>query len=324
MAALSGFRKLFHSSASSLALYGQSLSSAKFLPAVQRFYTTYHSDGASISLNNGLPMITLPLPSRREACQFTLRPLSDTVGDFIYSVQDEDGGVERVAVYTKEGTRIAASTTVDMLVQEDFDVVVNDTRYRVAIPDTIKSSIDGVQGLSDVKTMVHKLYTSLNVDQHQLNKKRELEGQIEDLKSDLAPLEREFESILTKSKRQTNGLLWLGLGAMGIQFGFFARLTWYEYSWDIMEPVTYFVTYGTLMVMYAYFVLTRQEYTYPDAKDRMQLFGLYRAAKKSKFDVEKYNQLKEAIASVDGELQKLKDPLQLNLPTVQNRHGNDQ
>ena len=45
---------------------------------------------------------------------------------------------------------------------------------------------------------------------------------------------------------------------MAWQFGFLARLTWWEYSWDIMEPVTYFVTYGTSLIMYAYFVLTRE------------------------------------------------------------------
>ena len=45
---------------------------------------------------------------------------------------------------------------------------------------------------------------------------------------------------------------------MGLQFGFLARLTWWEYSWDIMEPVTYFVTYGTAMAMYAYHLLTIQ------------------------------------------------------------------
>jgi hypothetical protein len=32
-----------------------------------------------------------------------------------------------------------------------------------------------------------------------------------------------------------------------VQFGLLARLTWWEYSWDIMEPITYFVTYGTSM-----------------------------------------------------------------------------
>ena len=45
---------------------------------------------------------------------------------------------------------------------------------------------------------------------------------------------------------------------MGLQFGVLARLTWWEYSWDIMEPVTYFVTYGTTIAMYAYYVCTKQ------------------------------------------------------------------
>ena len=45
---------------------------------------------------------------------------------------------------------------------------------------------------------------------------------------------------------------------MSLQFGVLARLTWWEYSWDIMEPVTYFITYGTSTAMFAYFVLTRQ------------------------------------------------------------------
>lgn len=45
---------------------------------------------------------------------------------------------------------------------------------------------------------------------------------------------------------------------MGLQFGLLARLTWWEYSWDIMEPVTYFVGYGTAIAMYAYYVITRQ------------------------------------------------------------------
>ena len=23
------------------------------------------------------------------------------------------------------------------------------------------------------------------------------------------------------------------------------RLTWYEYSWDVMEPISYFISFGT-------------------------------------------------------------------------------
>ena len=69
---------------------------------------------------------------------------------------------------------------------------------------------------------------------------------------------------------------------MSVQFGVLARLTWWEYSWDIMEPVTYFVTYGTAIIAYSYFVLTKQEYMYNDVG--MYIFhctgiGLYTAPK---------------------------------------------
>jgi hypothetical protein len=61
-----------------------------------------------------------------------------------------------------------------------------------------------------------------------------------------------------KAKKRTSTGAWVGLALMGVQFGFLARLTWWEYSWDIMEPVTYFITYGTTIAMYAYFVLTKR------------------------------------------------------------------
>lgn len=44
--------------------------------------------------------------------------------------------------------------------------------------------------MGDVRQLVNKLYMALNVDQHQVMKERDIVAQIEDLKSQLAPLEK--------------------------------------------------------------------------------------------------------------------------------------
>lgn len=49
----------------------------------------------------------------------------------------------------------------------------------------------------------------------------------------------------SRASNRANYVMWAGLAYMGFQFGLLARLTWWEYSWDIVEPITYFVTYGT-------------------------------------------------------------------------------
>jgi hypothetical protein len=41
-----------------------------------------------------------------------------------------------------------------------------------------------------------------------------------------------------------------------------ARLTWWEFSWDIMEPVTYILTFSTAVIGFVYFVVTQSDYTY--------------------------------------------------------------
>ncbi len=92
----------------------------------------------------------------------------------------------------------------------------------------------------------------------QLSKERELRGRLENAMTELAPIEAQSQALVKKSTGRSNMAVWGGMAFMSLQFGFFARLTWWEYSWDIMEPVTYFATYATSMAMFAYFVITRQ------------------------------------------------------------------
>ena len=187
---------------------------------------------------------------------------------------------------------------------------------------------------------------------------QELAQELEQLQEKLEPLEQQRREIIQHAEERTNMMTWVGLGLMSVssaedctrdwtetsvqvQFGILARLTWWEYSWDIMEPVTYFVTYGTAMAGYAYFVLTRQEFLYPDATDRQRLVGFHKKAKKHRWDVEEYNRIKQVrsptsgrpsillstfsphlrhstvqgIAALEADLRTVRDPLQLHLPS---------
>uniref|UniRef100_A0A3Q0RKB6 Calcium uniporter protein n=1 Tax=Amphilophus citrinellus TaxID=61819 RepID=A0A3Q0RKB6_AMPCI len=219
--------------------------------------------------------------------------------------------------FSSDGARVASSTGIDILLLDDFKLVINDTTHLVRPPRRELLPHEEAERLNDVKFLVQQLYTTLRIEEHQLSKERELIGRLEDLNSQLRPLEKVKEELSKKAERRTTWVLWGGMAYMATQFGILARLTWWEYSWDIMEPVTYFITYGTAMAMYAYFVLTRQEYVYPDARDRQYLLFFHKGVKRTRFDIEKYNKLKDDIAEVELDLKRLRDPLQLQLPIQQ-------
>ncbi|KAJ8022999.1 Calcium uniporter protein, mitochondrial [Holothuria leucospilota] len=265
-------------------------------------------------LQNGLPTILVPLPSKQETCQFTLKPVTETVGDFLNNVKSEDGGVERVSLYSEDDIIIARSTSIDVLMRKPFKLRINDNRYIVHPPDLGQLSSEDLQAFSDVKSMIYQLYSTLHVEEHQLQREKDLRKKMEKIQSELQPLEELKQELDQKAASRTNFLVWGGLGYMGFQFGLLARLTWWEYSWDIVEPITYFVTYGTALAMYAYYVLTRQEYLFPDARDRQYLLFFHKYAKRKQMDVEKYNKLKYQMAQVELDLERLHDPLSLNLP----------
>lgn len=96
-------------------------------------FVVFVSD-VSVEYYRGLPQVTVPLPSRRERCRFTLRPISNTVGDFLEMLKNEDPGIDRAAALTTDGTRIASSNTIEALLEDDFLLVINDCCYNVQTP----------------------------------------------------------------------------------------------------------------------------------------------------------------------------------------------
>jgi len=241
-----------------------------------------------------------------------MRPITNNVGDLIQQIRQEDHGIDRVVLTTTDGVRIAASNTIESLMENDFHLVINDVVHRVDTPPRERMSQEEMERLSDVQNLVMQLYEALHVNEHQLKKERQLLTQLEQLHTQLLPLEEKKSQLVTDAEKRTDMLTWVGLGLMGVQFGALARLTWWEYSWDIMEPVTYFVTYGTSIAIFAYYTLTKQEYILNDVRDREFLLYFHKKAKKVGLDVAKYNELKDSVARIEADLKRLRDPLRIH------------
>lgn len=266
--------------------------------------------------SNGLPVINILLPSRLEACQFTLRPITSNVGDFIQDLKNEDKGIDRAHLYTTDGKRIAASTQIGTLLHDNFVLMINDQRFKVVPPslDGIPSSSESIDKLATAKSLISTLYSRLNIEEHQVKNQENLKNKLESLKAEILPLQKIRDQCEHRAVLRTKLSLVGGMVAMAAQYGVLARLTWWEYSWDIMEPVTYFITAGYAIAGYGYFLLTQQEYIYPAARDRVYLRFFYKQAKKQNFNVEKYNELVKEIERTEASLRRLRDPLELHLP----------
>ncbi|XP_032190880.1 calcium uniporter regulatory subunit MCUb, mitochondrial-like [Mustela erminea] len=167
--------------------------------------------------------------------------------------------VKMAAIFTADGSEISASTLMDILLMNDFKLVINKITYDVQCP-----------------------------------KKEKL-------------------SIKPRSEAKTSGLLWTGLALLSVQGGALAWLTWWVYSWDIMEPVTYFITFANSMVFFAYFIVTRQDYTYSAVKKRQFLHFFHKKSKKEHFDVVQYNKFKEDLAKATESLKQVRHSLCLRM-----------
>lgn len=301
-----------------LAFFHQIQRRRDFTGRQQAFFCSTASPSSDVSLKYKYDRLVLevPLPSRNEKCVFFLRPMLMNVGDLITDLQKEDPGVI-ASVLSKSGERVANSTLIETLLDKDFKLVVNDTVHDVRSPEKVAISSEHAIEMEDMKHMVHLLHTALNLPEHHLLKERQLLEKLDSLKQELSPLEKMKADLSRKAEFHTSRALWTGMALLSVQGGALAWLTWWVYSWDVMEPVTYFVTYATSMGCFAYYVLTKQDYLYADAKDRQFLRYFHKGASQAQFNVRQYNRLKEQLAQVEDDLRRLRYPTQLQLPLEQ-------
>ncbi|KAF1395338.1 hypothetical protein PFLUV_G00010490 [Perca fluviatilis] len=273
------------------------------------------SSDVSLRYKYGRLVLEVPLPSRKEKCVFFLRPMLMSVGDLIADLQREDPGAT-TSIFSEDGERVANSTLIDTLLDKDFQLVINDAVYNVCSPEKVSGGKHAME-LEDVKHVVHLLHTALHLPEHHLLKERQLLERLDNLKQELSPLEKMKAQLSRSADFHSSRVVWTGMALLSVQGGALAWLTWWVYSWDVMEPVTYFITYATSIGAFAYYVLTKQDYIYPDMRDRQFLHYFYKGASRKRFNVGKYNELKDELAEVEEDLRRLRYSTEFQLPLEQ-------
>lgn len=111
------------------------------------------------------------------------------------------------------------------------------------------------------------------------------------MREELKKLQEKKEEIDMLAHKQVRRILWSGLGFGVVTVGLFFRLTFWEFSWDVMEPIAFFTTTTGLVIGYAYFLFTSRDPTYQDLMNRLFLSRQRKLFKRQNFDVERFKEL---------------------------------
>ena len=118
-------------------------------------------------------------------------------------------------------------------------------------------------------------------------------------REELDAMESRKAAIDAAAAAQVRRELWCGLGLVAAQTLGFMRLTFWELSWDVMEPVCFYVTSLYFMSGYAFFMRTATEPSF-EGFFRSRFASRQRRLMRARgFDVARYNALRQELG-LDG------------------------
>jgi len=320
----------------------------------------YSTNVLRIEGDNNNYKLVVPLPSKGPRI-FTLH--IGKIKSFIDHMKIDDSSVKEIVILDSNDLRLAKSTDVSHLLEQDWKLRINDHTYFVKASShlgvneqqNIEKFKEWFMSVSENQQRIdHIIYLQkcqdFGISEQQANdilkelKKMmlvfhfnsniELESKIylnptqlsqaierallletvklplseridhlQKLKDQLVPLEDLYRSLQVRSEKSVKIIAWSVFVGLCAQWILFARLTWWEYSWDVIEPVTYFTTVvETILAGYLYFLFKKDEYTNTDMKNILARWRFNKLSKKHNFDVKDYENLKKQIALLESEV----------------------
>uniref|UniRef100_A0A0E0M9D6 Calcium uniporter protein C-terminal domain-containing protein n=1 Tax=Oryza punctata TaxID=4537 RepID=A0A0E0M9D6_ORYPU len=113
-------------------------------------------------------------------------------------------------------------------------------------------------------------------------------------REELKAMEAQKVEIDRTAVLQVRRELWLGLAYLVVQTAGFMRLTFWELSWDVMEPICFYVTSMYFMAGYAFFLRTKKEPSFEGFFESRFVAKQKRLMRARNFDLRRYDELRRA------------------------------
>ena len=114
------------------------------------------------------------------------------------------------------------------------------------------------------------------------------------VRKELGEMEKQKSAIDSRADTLVRRELWGGLGFLVVQTVAFMRLTFWELTWDVMEPICFYLTSMYFMAGYTFFLRTSKEPSFEGFYQARFSNKQKRLMKLRNFDIERYNQLRAA------------------------------
>lgn len=122
---------------------------------------------------------------------------------------------------------------------------------------------------------------------HQLNHEKERMKELEEMEVVKTSIDNKAESLVRKE-------MWSGLGCLVIQTTAFMRFTFWDLTWDVMEPICFYLTSTYFITTCIFFLKTSKEPSFQGFFQARFSTKQNRLMKVRNFDLQRYNELQRA------------------------------
>jgi len=143
--------------------------------------------------------------------------------------------------------------------------------------------------------------TRANIDA-KLARMAELGQEIEALEQIKAPMDKKAAAHAGRVMKSIFAYLFLQVGVV-VKLTFFSR-----FGWDVMEPITYLLTFSTSLFGLAYFTWNKLEFTYPALAGQLAKRRALRLYEKNGFDYARFLHLQSERAEIKRALDMMVPP----------------